>query len=327
MTKPKDLPNIVFPYPCSFDQHQLDANRNATDDFNLWHDPHKWQLITGNPFNGPICLGFQFEGLIEHLFNCYRNQNNESSKVDSFQFSNYEIHFYGSVMPLEKFTVDIRKTIEKEEKLSNRFSIKGEDGRYRFNGFKLETLKPLNLQAHDFSGIPDLSMIKDRAMIDIDGASYFLKRKFLETSDAKNFLVGCGVDQYHYFDELEDRVLFPELFPVALVSAALMEKGLSENCDFIGNPQVYTLHKISVDRNLVKGIKSNTPLHILVTQPIDLSNGKYNEKVYSCFGILQVPGDKLETHTLYRAEIRIADLKDILVEMNSCTSNASNSSQ
>ena len=37
----------------------IDVARFASDDFNPFHDRHKWQRIAGNPFGGPIALGFQ----------------------------------------------------------------------------------------------------------------------------------------------------------------------------------------------------------------------------------------------------------------------------
>ncbi|MDH3561594.1 MAG: hypothetical protein OEN52_11645, partial [Gammaproteobacteria bacterium] len=42
-----------------FHQIHIDAARNATDDFNPFHDPWKWDHIHGNPFGMPIVLGFQ----------------------------------------------------------------------------------------------------------------------------------------------------------------------------------------------------------------------------------------------------------------------------
>jgi hypothetical protein len=49
-----------------FQQIHIDVARNATDDFNPFHDKNRWQNITDNPFVGPIALGFQLECLIEN---------------------------------------------------------------------------------------------------------------------------------------------------------------------------------------------------------------------------------------------------------------------
>ena len=50
--------------PRWFQQIHIDAARNATDDFNPFHDPRKASLIRANPYAGPIVLGFQLECLI-----------------------------------------------------------------------------------------------------------------------------------------------------------------------------------------------------------------------------------------------------------------------
>jgi hypothetical protein len=51
--------------PDIFSQLYIDVARNSTDDFNLFDDSRKWRNINGNPFNGPITLGFQLASLIE----------------------------------------------------------------------------------------------------------------------------------------------------------------------------------------------------------------------------------------------------------------------
>jgi hypothetical protein len=46
-----------------YQQIHIDVARNATDDFNPFHDQNKWNRIHGkihgNPFGMPIVLGFQ----------------------------------------------------------------------------------------------------------------------------------------------------------------------------------------------------------------------------------------------------------------------------
>ena len=46
-----------------FSQIHIDAARNASDDFNPFHDPYKWDAINNNPFGSTIVLGFQLEAL------------------------------------------------------------------------------------------------------------------------------------------------------------------------------------------------------------------------------------------------------------------------
>ena len=55
-----------------YQQIHIDAARNATDDFNLFHDSNKWNRIRENPSGMPIVLGFQLEALIEYLVNLFR---------------------------------------------------------------------------------------------------------------------------------------------------------------------------------------------------------------------------------------------------------------
>ncbi|MCK5477562.1 MAG: hypothetical protein KAI44_01465, partial [Methylococcales bacterium] len=54
------------------DQIHIEVARNASDDFNLFHDKHKWLQINHNPFKGPIVLGYQLNTLIEYQMRLYR---------------------------------------------------------------------------------------------------------------------------------------------------------------------------------------------------------------------------------------------------------------
>ena len=57
----------------------------------------------------------------------------------------------------------------------------------------------------------------------------------MSTGYGKNFLAGSLVDQHYYFDEVEDRVQFPAMFPVALLSCTLLEKAKQDNVDWESN--------------------------------------------------------------------------------------------
>jgi hypothetical protein len=105
-----------------------------------------------------------------------------------------------------------------------------------------------------------LNDIRDRT--DVPGTEYFLKRKFMSTANAKNFLLGANVDPAVYFDELEDRVRFTELFPVSLVSCALLERGTRHGHDFMQAPMVYSYHDIVVDRDVAMRLRSNDTLNV-----------------------------------------------------------------
>jgi len=134
----------------------------------------------------------------------------------------------------------------------------------------------------------------------------------MNTSNAKNFLAGSLIDQYDYFDELENRVRFPPIFPVAFLSCALLEKEHRNGYDFFGNPLVYTNHDVSIDRSLLAEMKSNDPLHMLVKGPQIVKQTKGLGKMdiplyaYDCFGLVE--GNKM----LYRAKVFLAQLDAIL---------------
>ncbi len=134
----------------------------------------------------------------------------------------------------------------------------------------------------------------------------------MNTGNGKNFLAGSLVDQQYYFDELEDHVQFPAMFPVALLSCALLEKARQEDYPFEADPVVYTRHTISVDRRLQKNLKSNDRLCLLVGHGEQIPAGRglgrkgFSQKMYRCFGLL--PGNQI----LFRAEIEMAPLQEML---------------
>ena len=119
--------------PCQHDyryqQIHIDAARNATDDFNPFHDPKKWNRIHGNPFGMPIVLGFQIEALIEYLVTLFREQTGEQALIDDHQlhFSNFQFTFADVLRPGEPFHVEIKKTVNRiseSGQLANRIAVK-----------------------------------------------------------------------------------------------------------------------------------------------------------------------------------------------------------
>jgi len=298
----------------SFSQIHIDAARNSTDDFNPFHDKRKWARIRENPFGGPIVLGFQLECLIEHQIRGYRQQHHEQEVItdDGLRFSNYQFTFANVVRPKEAISVDIKKSQHRPGEnsiLSNRVTVKNHRGVVLF-GYKKESRTPLFLADADFSHLGDLRQYPDRGYV--PGSPYFLKRKFMNTGNAKNFLSGSLAEQGDYFDELEGKVSFPEIFPAALISCALLENGLMERHDFEFEPMVYTSHHITVDRQHLSRLKSNDVLHILVKRPDSVAAGNglgsagVPQYVYECFGLLR------HQAILYRAEIALAPLAEVL---------------
>ena len=298
----------------SFQEIHIDIARNSTDDFNLFHDKHQWHKIHNNPFNGPIVLGFELEALIEYKLFLYRQQNNEQIYQDAEQwrYSNYQFNFSRAVKPGQAIEVIIKESQLGKDGLSNRISVKA-DGNLCLLGFKKESRTPLFLSDAQMDGFTDLKSYKDRSIVypneslqentSTNGQNaFFLKRKFINTSNAKNFLCGSLVEQTVYFDELQSKFNFPETFPAALISCALLEKFMLDKLDFEVNPVVYTSHKLTVDRLYLSQLKSNDMLHILVHRKESDSNLHH----YECYGLI---GDN---KLLFRAVISVIPLQAII---------------
>ena len=297
-----------------YQQVHIDVARNSTDDFNPFHDQNKWHKINGNTFGMPIALGFQIEALVEHLVTQYRHQTGEDSLIDHhhLHFSNFQFSFADVVLPGESFNIEIKNSVNRIDKtgqLANRIAVRKTGGLVLL-GFQRESKLPLCMPDADFSRLGDLDSVADRSWV--ANQRYFLKRKFMSTGHGKNFLTGSLVDQHHYFDEMEEHVQFPAMFPVALLSCALLEMVKQENYDFESNPVVYTNHLISVDRRLLQTLKSNDTLNLLVTKADTVPSGKglgkkgFTQQMHRCFGLLA--GNLI----LFRAEVVVAPLQAML---------------
>jgi hypothetical protein len=130
----------------------------------------------------------------------------------------------------------------------------------------------------------------------------------LNVSNAKNFLLASLVDPFRYFDELSERICFPPVFPVSLVSCALLEHGLANGYDFAANPRVYVSHRISIDRRIQRRLSSNDRLDMLVDGPHrlvesgGLGNANVEQQRFRCSGHVAGRG------WLFRAEVKVAEL-------------------
>ncbi len=299
--------------PFIFDQIHLEVARNASDDFNLFHDKHKWLQITHNPFKGPIVLGFQLNTLIEYQMRLFREAHHENQIIEEnkLRFSNYQITFVNALRPRQEFYLDIKKTLIRtipDLTLTNRISIKSASTTILL-GFKKETRTPLFLADTDLSDIPDLNELADKTIV--ANTNYFLKRKYMNNGNVKNFLSGSLAEQSDYFDELTHTAHYPEIFPCSLTSGALLEKAQMEQHDFKRNPMVYTSHEISVDRHYVSKIKDHDKLHILVKQYPETSNNTLNQtsimlRTYDCYGLLK------NNEILFRIRLNLVPLEEIL---------------
>jgi hypothetical protein len=301
--------------PYCFEQLHIDVARNSTDDFNPFHDPRRWQHIRDNPFGSTIVLGFQTEFLVSDLVSRQRRLHGELEDPEELGlgFSNFEFRFAGVLKPGDRFDVDVRKTVDKIASgggLSNRVVVRKRNRDLVLIGTQSDTAEPRFLADTGLNLLPPTEELGDRQMI--PGSPYFHKRKFLTTSNGKNFvLAGLGTQQ-DYFDEIDEFVHFPPVFTTALLSCGLMEKARSEGYDFEADPVVYTSHQISVDRRLQRALRSNDQLHLLIEGPLDvpaaggLGNAGLEQQLYHVFGVLD------RYAILFRARVQMAALHTML---------------
>lgn len=302
----------------TFEQIHIEVARNASDDFNLFHDKHKWLQITHNPFKGPIVLGFQLNTLIEYQMRLYREAQHEEQIIADKQlrFSNYQIIFVNALRPSQEFSLEIKKTLINtipDLTLTNRVVIKSQ-GKTILLGYKKETQAPLFLANTDLVGLPDLNTVADKTLV--PGSDYFLMRKWMHNGNVKNFLSGSLAEQSDYFDELAEVAHYPEIFPCSLTSGVLLEKAQLENHDFKANPMVYTSHELSIDRYWVGQLKNNDKVYILVKQlPESKDNTLNNTRIllrsYECYGVLE------NREILFRIKLNLVPLEEIIKNLKS----------
>ena len=272
----------LSPQSVCFSGLHIDVARFATDDFNPFHDRNRWQRIDGNPFGGVIALGFQ---------------------LSSFAVNGVSMLYEAA--PLKQRYLHVRVTFadavraDEEVALTIKPAQKGGDGTTVSHRIALRTQRSLALTGHirfvpDSPANPDvpvqpmdLNVFRDRS--EVEGTEYFLKRKHVTTANAKNFLLGSNIDPAIYIDELEDRVRFSELFPVSLVSCALLERGTSQGHDFLRAPMVYSYHDIVVDRDVTERLRSNDTINILVSaerppSAASASSLRRDQQVHLCLG-------------------------------------------
>jgi hypothetical protein len=289
-----------------FQQLHIDIARNTTDDFNPFHDPKRWHRVVGNPFGSTIALGFQTEFLVsDRIEQRHRGRPlMDGRNYLALPFSNYDFKFVGALRPGERFDLELRKTVDKTSTgggLSTRAMVRKADGSPVLMGSQSETTEARFLGEDLPLKLPVLRALPDRAPV--PGTPYFLKRKFLTTSNGKNFvLAGLGTQQ-DYFDEIDEFVSFPPMFTAALVSCALLEKAMQEGYDFLAEPVVYATHQISVDRRLQSALRSNDRLHLLVDGPREQrETASGAQQTYRVFGLLD------EQQVLFRARLQLARL-------------------
>ncbi|HMW15216.1 MAG TPA: hypothetical protein PKC34_06695 [Pseudomonadales bacterium] len=299
--------------PTRFTQLHIDIARFSTDDFNPFHDQKLWWQIPGTPFSAPLVLGFQLAAWIEDRLRQHRQQADEARLIEQhgLRYSNYQFDFVSPVLPGDEVTLEIKPSTlvtSPTTLLRNRLLLRAGQ-RTALLGHKRESRQPLVLP-EGTPPLPDpLSAVTDRDHL--PGQACFVKRKFTMTGNGKNFLLGAQVDPTHYFNELEDRVVFPEMFPLAYLSCALLERGLKAGEDFMQRPRLYASQQFSVDRQLMRRVKSNSVLYMLVCEPLPAasSTGLRGRTAahccFPCFGVLE------DGALLYRALMTLVPLAAI----------------
>jgi hypothetical protein len=293
-----------------FQQIHIDVARNSTDDFNPFHDPHRFSRIVGSPYPRPIVLGFQLECLCDFLAERQRARDAATAADLPLRYRNVQFTFADALGCGETCEIEVRPTVRRTgpPALSNRVLVK-KDGRAVLLGQIRDSTEPLVTMPTSLKGMDALRQIPDRSIL--SGTAYFLKRKFLNTANAKNFLAGALVDQAYYFDEIDEKVRFPPLFPCALASCALLEKAWSEHHDFMADPMVYVAHAFTVFRPLADALRSNDVLHILASGPAQVAGSRslggteLALQRYRCLGFVR------DGQLLYAAEIDLASLHAI----------------
>ncbi len=235
----------------------IDVARFATDDFNPFHDRHKWQRIAGNPFGGPIVLGFQLSSFALHAVTALY------PVAPPQRYLHLRLTFADAVRVDDEVELTVKPAQQSADgaTLSHRIALRTPRSLAMTGHLRFVQQAPTNPAAP----VQPLSLNRIRDRTEVPGTEYFLKRKFMTTANAKNFLLGANVDPAIYFDELEDRVRFTELFPVSLVSCALLERGTKRGYDFLRAPMVYSYHDIVVDREVAQRLRSNDTVNMLVS--------------------------------------------------------------
>ncbi len=274
--------------PMVYTQMHIDAARFATDDFNPFHDKQRWRQIAGNPFSGPLVLGFQLAALVEEAVSWHRQAHGEGPLVQrhALRYSNYQLNFVAAVVPGQRVQAEVKQSSLQLEnsaqlgaQLGNRVLLRA-DGAPALLGFKRESAQPLlaltpaPIEATALRTWPDRSYLPD--------GRTFLKRKFLMTGNAKTFLLGAGVEPSLYIDEIADRVNFSQVFPLSYLSCALLERGTQAGHDFAASPLVYVAHRYAIDRQHLANLASNTALHLLVEEPRLQGTGAAQRHTYPC---------------------------------------------
>lgn len=292
-------------------QMHIECARNSTDDFNLFHDKSRWQKIVDNPFGGPIALGFQLACFIEHQVKNHRITNLEKQALDSTRLymSEFELMFAGIVKPGDDISINIKsgKSSVKEgmTAYSNRVALKS-NGKTVLLGFKRETDRGIDISSLSLPNEVEIASCEDRSFS--KDQAWFIKRKYMIVGNAKNFLTSAFAEQSEYIDEFDDKIEFPQTYPLSLISSALLERAKASGHDLVVEPMIYTSQRLAINKSLLNLLKSNDCLTILVNEPaqIEGQNSTGNKLHQTCIGLIH------GTKPLFKAEIELTPLSSLL---------------
>lgn len=278
----------------------LDVARYASDDFNPFHDKHKWHHVAGNPFGGPIALGFQLGAFaIEAVRDAWRR---DAVAHAHHRYSTVQMRFVDAARAGDRLAVDVKPALLDAggAGVVSRFALT-RNGHPAVLGSLRAAARPAPEPeaTADLRFALDLDALPDRHPV--PGGAWFLKRKFMLTSNAKNFLSAAGIDAFRYFDELGDRVRFPEIYPASLISSALLERGIHRGHDFVREPMVYARHLITTDRAVLERLRSNDRLNLVVSEePAGQPRTRHRCRAYTARG-----------ERLFTAEITLVTLASL----------------
>lgn len=275
-------------------QLHIDIARNATDDFNLFHDPMRWHLIKGNPFQGTIALGFQLGLFAETQI------NQGASTIKPRRYSVYEFTFVNPAKEGDELNLLVKPSRvsrnEQGEQESQRVILKASGkpslmGFYRQSDYLSVTSSLLNFNNEELSKMKDRTLLKD---------SVFLKRKWMIVGNAKNYLLSAFADQTRYIDEFANKVRFPQFYPLSLMSSALLERAQALNYDLIQNPMIYVSQNLCLDNEQLAQLTSNDCLNMLVA-PLETDPSHL-----TCAGWVN------SESPLFCAEVKLMPLSDMI---------------
>jgi hypothetical protein len=295
-------------------QLHIDIARNSSDDFNLFHDKSRWHWLAGNPFEGPFSLAFQLGCYIEQQ--CKLLDMNGESDVDTeqFRFSGYEFSFASCVRPDDEVSLRVKpgkwSSGDGPSILSRRLVLQSNKKPaiigFKRDGNQMTVALPVKLPPMHM-----LNALKDREIV--AGTDYFLKRKYMIVGNAKNFLASAGVEQSVFIDEFADKVDFPEMYPLGLISSALLERAIFEDIDLISHPMIYSSQKLCIDKKQLAELRSNDPINILIGPDISDDANEFGPESSSKKSVIvECVAYSKEEKPLFIAKVSLIPLNSVI---------------